>query len=179
MDRHKIIDLLKSLHISFINYIDDLPGNSFLFSHDQKWTAGQQLRHIHLSVKPLNLVLSLPKFLTRFIFGKANRPGKTYDDLVKKYLHKLKNGGRATSRFIPKSIAFADKQNLIKVLDKNIFKLCSTIENFTETELDTIILPHPLLGKLTLREMLYFTIYHVGHHHEIVKRNVDNMPAIK
>lgn len=24
--------------------------------------------------------------------------------------------------------------------------------------------PHPLLGKLTLREMMFFTIYHVQHH---------------
>jgi hypothetical protein len=43
---------------------------------------------------------------------------------------------------------------------------------FSEKDLDTLILPHPLLGKVTLREMLYFTIYHVQHHVEQVKTNL-------
>jgi hypothetical protein len=42
--------------------------------------------------------------------------------------------------------------------------LARRIDRFSETQLDQLILPHPLLGKLTLREMLYFTIYHVQHH---------------
>jgi hypothetical protein len=33
-------------------------------------------------------------------------------------------------------------------------------------------LPHPLLGKLTLREMIYFTIYHVQHHHKLVQNQL-------
>jgi hypothetical protein len=38
--------------------------------------------------------------------------------------------------------------------------------------LDLLILPHPLLGKLTLREMLYFTLYHVEHHEKQVLENL-------
>jgi hypothetical protein len=30
-------------------------------------------------------------------------------------------------------------------------------------------LPHPLLGKLTLREMLYFTAYHADHHRHSIE----------
>jgi hypothetical protein len=33
-----------------------------------------------------------------------------------------------------------------------------------EADLDRYLLPHPLLGKLTLREMLHFTLYHNYHH---------------
>ena len=40
-----------------------------------------------------------------------------------------------------------------------------------EEDLDNYILPHPLIGKTTIREMLYFTIYHVQHHHKAI---VDN-----
>jgi hypothetical protein len=32
--------------------------------------------------------------------------------------------------------------------------------NWGESELDSYILPHPILGKLTIREMLFFTLYH-------------------
>jgi len=34
-----------------------------------------------------------------------------------------------------------------------------------------VLLPHPLLGKVTVREMLYFTIHHVQHHHALVERD--------
>ena len=31
-------------------------------------------------------------------------------------------------------------------------------------QLDHYLLPHPLLGKITLREMLFFSAYHIQHH---------------
>ena len=47
-------------------------------------------------------------------------------------------------------------------------------DSFSEKQLDTFILPHPLLGKLTLREMLYFTIYHAEHHKKQTLKNLEN-----
>jgi uncharacterized damage-inducible protein DinB len=38
--------------------------------------------------------------------------------------------------------------------------------------LDRLRLPHPALGKLTVREMLFFTIYHNIHHVENVVRRL-------
>ena len=58
------------------------------------------------------------------------------------------------------------------VLKKEVEKLVHKLDKFTEDDLDKYVLPHPLLGKLTLREMLCFTIYHVRHHEEIVKRDL-------
>ncbi|MFT3912326.1 MAG: DinB family protein [Ferruginibacter sp.] len=175
MDRYKIITLLRQDHDSFISYINSLTNEAFLFSNQQKWTAGQQLDHIYLSVKPLTLALSLPHFFIRLVFGKSNRQGRSYEDLVKKYQSKLENGGKAPGRFIPKAIAFDQKEKIINALNKTTNILCSKVEKSTEQELDTFILPHPLLGKLTIREMLYFTIYHVGHHHELTKRNLEQL----
>lgn len=172
MERQEIITLLKENHSSFIDYINGLTSEAFLFSTQQKWTAGQQLAHIYLSIKPVTLILSFPTLFIRLVFGKANRPTRSYEDLVKRYLSKLENGGRATSRFVPKMIAFNQKEKCCRALTKNTKVLCSKIEQFTEKDLDTLILPHPLLGKLTIREMLYFTVYHVSHHHEITKRNL-------
>ncbi len=56
--------------------------------------------------------------------------------------------------------------------------LCSKLEKFDEIERDTYILPHPLLGKLTIREMLYFTIYHVAHHKELVMKSKINSQCL-
>jgi hypothetical protein len=173
MKRELIKRLLSENHASFIDYINSLTKEKFLFAPQNKWTAGQQLDHIYLSAKPVALALSLPHFFLRLAFGKANRPSRTYEDLVKKYLTKLENGGKATRRFIPKAINVDQKESITKALNKSITTLCTKIEKFSEQELDTLVLPHPLMGKLTIREMLYFTIYHVTHHHAITKRNLE------
>ena len=55
-----------------------------------------------------------------------------------------------------------------------IDKLISEIDVFTENELDTLSIPHPLLGSISLREMLYNAIYHVEHHQKIIKTNLQN-----
>ena len=172
MDKQTIKNKLYESHNSFISYLDELTNEEFLSSKNDKWTAGQQLEHIYLGVKPVRQIFSLPKFLLKLIWGQANRKSKSYEDLVKKYLQKLENGRRAAGRFIPKTESI-EKGNKLKVDLKNeVVKLTTKLDKLTEDEFDKYILPHPLLGKLTMREMLYFTIYHVGHHEEITKRNL-------
>ncbi len=165
------INLLKS-HQSFAEYISGLSDFEFNKSKDGKWTAGQQLEHIHLAVKPLILAFTLPKFLLKLLFGTAIRESRTYDELVKKYLIKLESGGRASGPFIPKTVSVEKGQRLKLILLKEVKDLSSKLDRFTEADLDLYVLPHPLLGKLTIREMMYFTIYHVSHHQELIKRYV-------
>jgi hypothetical protein len=39
-----------------------------------------------------------------------------------------------------------------------------------DPQLDKYIAPHPLLGKITLRELGYFTIHHMYHHLESIQK---------
>jgi DinB superfamily len=165
---------LSEKHHSFIGYIQGLEAAEFTFSKNDKWTPGQQLEHILLAVKPVRLACSLPKFLLNMVWGKANRPSKSYDELVKKYTLKLADGGRATGRFVPKKVPIEKKKALIENLQHEVVRLQQKLNRFSEAELDLYILPHPLLGKLTLREMLYFTIYHVEHHQQLTKRDLNS-----
>lgn len=143
-----------------------------MLSRNEKWTAGQQLDHIRLSVKPVNQALAMPKLGLKAMFGKANRPSKSYDELVTKYKLKLQEGGVATSRFIPTEVTIEQREKLIKSVNDVVGKLCKQLLDYSEKNLDELILPHPLLGKLTLREMMYFTIYHVVHHYAATEKNL-------
>jgi hypothetical protein len=174
MNKPQIIQLLQQKHNAFIAYIQTLTVEEFLYAPTGKWTAAQQLDHIHKSVKPLTQAMGYPKFVPRLLFGKANRPSKTYEQLIKRYNEKLALGGRASGQFVPPTIAANQKDALIKLIVASVNKLCKRIEKFSETELDILILPHPLLGKITIREMLYFTAYHVEHHENIIKRDLKN-----
>jgi hypothetical protein len=173
MTKKEIITHLTQRHQQFADYISSLNDKDFTFSlSNEKWTAGQQIDHIFRGVSVLARGLLLPKWFIKLIFGKANRPSKSYEDLVKKYHLKLESGGRASGRFIPKPVEAKEKQMMINKTLDSVSKLCKRLENYSEQELDKFILPHPLLGKVTLREMMYFTIYHVEHHYLITKRDL-------
>jgi uncharacterized damage-inducible protein DinB len=145
MDKIKLKEELTQHHANFINSIQSLPKDQWQVSYNQKWSAAQQLNHIILSVSPVKLAFSLPTFLLKLAFGNANRKSRSYDELIAKYHEKLK---------------------------EVVHSLAAKIDSFSEEQLDRLILPHPLLGKLTFREMLYFTIYHVQHHHQQIKVNL-------
>lgn len=174
-NKDKLAATLRLNHKAFADKIRGLDESRFMYAPAaDKWTAGQQLAHLVSSIEPVNLAFALPRFVPRLLFGKANRPSKSYTELVEKYQLKLQAGGRASGRFVPKAIPFSQKDKLLQKLDKEVQKLSSQIAKTTEKDLDTYILPHPLLGKLTFREMLYFTAYHAAHHLNIVERDLGN-----
>lgn len=168
-NKDEIIDKLHTNHQLFINYIQSLTEDEYLVAPIGKWAAGQQLDHIIRAVRPLTQAFMLPNFALGMMFGKANRASKSYDALVEKYKKKLGEGGAASGRFIPETQPYEQRSRLTITLQKLLNKLKKQINNFSEKDLDLLILPHPLMGKLTLREMLYFTIYHVAHHHRLTE----------
>ena len=106
MNKQQIIEQLQENHQSFTNMILSLKEKEFLFTTDDKWTAGQQAEHIFRSVKPVELAFALPLFILGINFGKANRPSRSYASLLQKYKDKLAAGGRASGRFIPRPVVF-------------------------------------------------------------------------
>jgi hypothetical protein len=172
MDKTQISEMLIQKHRFFSEELQRLSDSDFTFSPSGKWSAGQQLDHIIRSTSPVNLVFSFPGILLTLLFGKANRPSKTYEGLVEKYQSKLALGGKAPGQFIPKNVSMKQRDQLIKKLEHIIVSLTKKSEKYTEEQLDNFLLPHPLLGKLTFREMLYFTTYHIQHHHKQVIANL-------
>jgi hypothetical protein len=116
--------------------------------------------------------MGIPRILLKWNFGLTNRSSRSNGELIEKYNLKLQEGGRASGRFIPKEVSFAKRDLLNAQLNKLIKSLSARTLKYSESDLDLYILPHPLLGKLTLREMLYFTAYHVVHHEELVKKGI-------
>ena len=43
------------------------------------------------------------------------------------------------------------------------------INNLSDSVLDSYRLPHPILGKISLRELAIFTAFHTVHHIELLK----------
>jgi len=168
MNKQTILEQLDIHHAEFRHLIGSFSETEYRSAPIGKWSAGQQLDHICRSLGPVNMAFGLPGFVLRLLFGKANRPSRSCEGLVEKYKTKLAAGGRASGPFIPPMAEWGKREKLLRKLDRLVSDLKRKVEKTPENQLDTRILPHPLLGKLTLREMLYFTIYHVQHHHNLV-----------
>jgi hypothetical protein len=171
MDRTAIIASLQTNHEAFIACIHTLPTGQWNASHEGKWSPAQQLDHILRSVGPVNMAMGLPKWFLRMAFGKPNRVARTYDALVQRYSEKLVAGGRASGRFVPPATPTRSVERMSTDLRKLVNALNKRVATWSEKDLDTVLLPHPLLGKLTMREMLYFTAYHAQHHQRLVERD--------
>lgn len=179
MHKNELITKFSISYDNFVNYIDSLANEKFNAQLDKKWNAGKELDHIVKSIEPLAKILCSKTTIIEN-FGIIDRPTLSFIDLANKYKDILKNGGIAIGRFVPEKEIGADrKAELIKTLLNYINVIKTNLTNFSEDELDKLVLPHPLLGPLTIREMIYFTMYHAEHHVQNIKRNIDSIAAIK
>lgn len=161
-------------HKAFQDYMGSLDDRSLCTAPEGKWTPAQHFDHIRRSVGAVTRALLLHRFIFRLLFGMANRPSRTFDGLVEKYQSKLKGGGKASGRFVPDKISPEKLDEVNNGYEEAVTGLVKKLKKWNEKDLDRYILPHPLLGKLTIREMMYFTIYHVVHHHHLcLKQTVD------
>jgi hypothetical protein len=174
MHKQQIAEQLRIHHAEFSHLLATMETDDYCYAPEGKWSAARQLDHLCKSVRPVNLAFSLPGFLLRLFFGTANRPSRSYEQLVEKYQAKLAAGGRASGPFLPAEARPERRAALLQQLNRRVESLASKVEQSDEDQLDRQILPHPLLGKLTLREMLYFTIYHVQHHQAAILRGLSS-----
>ncbi|MTE25923.1 DinB family protein [Winogradskyella ouciana] len=172
MDKEAIADLIDAKHSELISWLEQQPSEHWTQGPEGKWTQGQQALHLLQSIKPLNDALSLPKYVLRFKFGKANRPVRDYNAIVKRYQERLEDAKGKTFKgsLNMKVPTIADKKYIFNRLQTESKKLQYKTKKISDKNLDTVILPHPLMGKMPVREIIMWTAYHVEHHTEILKR---------
>lgn len=164
MNQFEIIAQLNTKYGEFVQHINQMGEKDYLFSYQNKWNAAQQLNHLVLCVQPLVYVYSLPRISIEEKFGRIVRINKTYDELKEIYLTKLEQGGKAPEQFIPQSQVLQSKAELVQQLTGLIAKFNEAISKIEPTDFESLQIPHPVLGLITLKEMAYNAIYHVEHH---------------
>ena len=137
-----------------------------------KWSTAQHIKHLILSMRPVNLAMRVPKFVLKYKFGLCNRPERSFEQLVEKYETALDTTKAvAPPSYSPDSIPASEKDGLIAELRQQTDKMIANVENWSEEALSKYILPHPLIGKLSFREMVAWSIVHMDHHRMILKEH--------
>lgn len=168
-----ISEQIRDKHLIFTDYIKSLNDEEFNFAPAGKWNARQQLQHIILCVDPLMKAFHIPKDVLKAKFGMMDRKSFSMDELYEMYIGKLKEGGKAPDRFVPGQEFENASNQLCENLVTTVEGLIKGIHNFSEEELNQYAIPHPLLGKISLREMLYNAIHHVQHHEKMTRKNLN------
>lgn len=154
--------------------------NSFILTFDErrfnsqrangKWSITEELGHLINALQESNKGIQLPKFFIKYKFGTNNRQERTYDEVVTKYLNKLEQASIVDNPFQIKKAKQTSKEKLLKSYLNQQQKFEKRLAQFTEKELSTLLLPHPLLGRITIREFGYFTHYHTEHHFKNIQK---------
>ena len=178
--REEIISALERVHREGDAFWNAFDLQSFFQCSGEKWSPAQTVRHLTKSTRPVAKALTTPRLLLRILFGSPRRPPVTYDELRTRYVGLLAEGGQA-GRFAPSSQAESDlgafRQKIMGDRATARDALIAGIRKWPEQALDRYQLPHPILGRIIVREMLLFTIYHHNHHAEVIRRRTQPASA--
>jgi hypothetical protein len=175
--RDEIITQIREIHRASTSLWGSFSTDAFFAPVGNGWSPAGNVRHLNKSMKPLARALRLPRFLLRLLFGKADRQSRTFAGLRDTYLGVLAKGGGAGS-FAPEAAVELgkndnDRATLMATRESVTKSLTDAIGRWNDADLDRYRLRHPLLGKLTVREMLLFTVYHNYHHVRSVASRLD------
>ena len=171
MDKAQIKSLIATKYQDLDDWVRKQTEEKWILGPEGKWTTSQHIVHLIQSLKPLNRALILPKFFLQYKFGKSNRDTRTYDQVVKRYQEKLSAAGQVVSPFsrnmpLP---TIQEKEKILQLLNKQVELLSKRMLRWKESDLDRYILPHPLMGRMPVREILMWTSYHAEHHYKILR----------
>jgi hypothetical protein len=165
LEIHHSLESAEELVTGFFGTLYDA---EFYHREGDAWSPEQHLRHLNASVEAVGRALLYPRFVLRIRFGRGAGRSRSYAEVRELYEARLAAGGKARGRFAPAAIGDhppADHRHEVLERWRRLnLRLRESLARWKERDLDRIQLPHPLLGMLTVREILFFTIHHNQHH---------------
>lgn len=172
MDKFLIADLLEKKHQDLFSWLAKQPAENWEKGPKDKWTTSQHILHLVNSLQLLNNALSYPKFILKYKFGTCNREPRDYETVARKYQEKLNTNKDRAKKFNAslKKPTLKEKERLVTKYQIQQKKLQYKTKKISDKNLDTLVIPHPLMGKMTIREIIMWTAYHTEHHTETLKK---------
>ena len=178
MNKEEILKALKETWDSSEEVLKGANGTAFERSEGGKWSPAEELKHIDMSVSRLTRAFNMPKLAVR-AFGSPNRDSRTFDQFVDRYNERLNSTVvSAPTRFVPTVDDLSSFEEMSLHWQETGKAFLASLEKWKESDLDDYIMPHPLMGKLIIREMLYFTIHHNRHHLKSIYRKLRLVPVV-
>jgi DinB superfamily len=167
----EIIIRLRQIQHDLANSVRSMSDAQFERGSAQSWSPEAYLKHLLLSIKPFGKALSFPPDALKRRFGEVTRPPFRYTEVEAQYQARLAQGIRAedyeavtpTTFRLPEGTTDV-QATLIDLWDEAHERMITGLEHWSEADLDTVQILHPALGAISVRAMLFFTIFHNALH---------------
>jgi len=180
--RQHILAAIEKVNHEVSRKFSPLSYDDFYTRFPGKWSPYDTLRHLIKSVELVALAMNKPKFILAIKFGKSDRSSLRFAQIKNQYFRVLDKGIAVpdyapTFEEIPGSEAEAEKSKRLTLAKwgKTDQRLIKVVTKWVDLEFDKYLLPHPLLGEITARELLFTTMCHTHHHvnslNKLLKKN--------
>lgn len=172
--KEQIITALESAWQEILDWISNQEEANFNQSlATGKWSAAETVYHLIKIARQINGGLKTPKVVLRGMFGKNNRQEKTYTEIFNHFNNLMKSGGVSPQQYVAKKERIFEKAALIERFTGELIDFKKHLKNWDEKSMSKYVLPHPGLEKITVREILYYVIWHTKHHLAIIKKQAE------
>ena len=175
--KSEIHNALHKIDEQIAEAIRRMGDSAFSHSSGDEWSAENYVKHLLLANKPLAKALNLPLHKFVELFDHSDRDSYSYDEVTSAYNKRLDEGIRAEQlgRMVPDT--YRNKTDEPVTRESLLVDWETLTQNYNvallawdDPDLDAYLMPHPVLGKITVREMLFFTIHHnTLHYHDMVR----------
>lgn len=167
-DKASIVAALERLDGEIADFFEALSVEELMAPQGEAWSPCGHLVHLNKSVSAVTGALRLPRLLLALRFGRLREGSADFEGVRRRYLEALDRGVQA-GRFGPSDrpdtlSAEARRGRTLGRWRRAGGELRGAVRRWTEEDLDRYQLPHPAMGKMTVREVLFFTVYHNAHH---------------
>lgn len=173
-------DALAALHETSLGFVAAFDDDEFVRQQGEHWSPADHVRHLRRSCRPVATALAAPKMVLGLRFGRSRVDSGRLADVVGRYHAALAAGGSADgSAYEPPRVDIEGpvgvwRARVVERWTGAVEEVVDRTRRWSERDLDRYRLPHPLIGAMTVREILLFTLYHNAHH---MRRIAERAPA--
>ena len=165
-NQSELIEQFSTAKSGILDFYTAIPESIFFSKPEIGWSPLENIKHLNTATSVVALFLRKELKFLLLLFGQSDSK-KSIQEIIKNYNDKLNNGSGAgvfSPLFATNNVDVEKKKSEIKSLIESIQSLINVLPSWTEDELDRTNIVHPILGVMTVREMLYFSLYHLYHH---------------
>jgi DinB superfamily len=166
----ELVQALEARHKEVGDFFSSLSEATLFADTPPKWNPAQHLIHLTKSGSRIAQGLQAKDQLPNH-----GSPSRAYEVIRDIYLATLKQAPAELLAKVGASVQVETGSSRAQILEAYLLsskQLRKAAQTWSENDLDAKAMPHPVLGNISVREMLQFVVYHDLHHLEGVRKSI-------
>jgi hypothetical protein len=170
----EILEAMQSHAEQFTAFLSSLPPEQFFAGTPEKWGAALQTQHLIQTLGMIAKALTVPDRLP----PAPNTKARDLEQIKVRYKEALGGGVTLAANMQPTLELKTDAAYQLEVIGafkQTVVAFMGNLEQWSEEQLDSLGMKHPLMGLNPAREMMIFAIYHNTHHEAGIKKFIGEL----